>query len=158
MQQAAHGYSLIGDRASVDVLLDGACGLLASVDDDYPWGNACRRSPVYIEAQRATCYGRMRLTREADRLWQQVLTGMPGAFQRDRGVYLARRAVVSADGGSPERAVALIREAAPLTALTRSARMRHELATAWRHLEPWQQTAAGRDMREALASIGVVSQ
>lgn len=155
MQQAAHGYSLIGDRARVDAFLDTASHLLAAVDDDYPWGNACRRSPVYLEAQRATCYGRMRVTREADRLWKQVISEMPRGFRRDKGVYLARWAVASADGGSPERAADLIREAAPLAAETRSARMRQELTAAWRHLGPWQQTTAGRDAAEVLASAGI---
>jgi transcriptional regulator with XRE-family HTH domain len=155
MQQAAHGYSLAGDRRHVDELLDGASGLINVVDDDYPWGNACRRSPVYIEAQRATCYGRLRLTGEANQLWRQVAAGLPSGFQRDKGVYLARHAGVLADGGRLGQAAALVREAAPLAAETGSARMRQELLATWRHVGSQQSTAAGRDIADALASAGI---
>lgn len=44
MQQQAHGASLVGDRMAVDRLLDEAAGLLNRVDDELPWGNACRRT------------------------------------------------------------------------------------------------------------------
>ncbi|MEU9613684.1 hypothetical protein AB0D56_19310 [Streptomyces sp. NPDC048209] len=65
MQQQAHGASLAGERCSVDQLLDEAVRLLPRIDDDLPWGNACRRTPGYLEVQRATCYGRLGLDAEA---------------------------------------------------------------------------------------------
>lgn len=157
MQQAAHGYALTGDRPQVDRLLDTAAGLLATVDDDYPWGNACRRSPGYVEVQRATCYGRLHLTQEADDLWQQVMAALPPTSRRDKGVYLARQATVSADAAEPDQAAALIQESAPLAAQTGSARMRQELVSAWHRLEPWHHTDAGRSAAHALASLGVTT-
>jgi transcriptional regulator with XRE-family HTH domain len=155
MQQAAHGYSLAGDRRRVDELLDGAFGLISVVDDDYPWGNACRRSPVYIEAQRATCYGRLGLTGQADQLWGQVAAELPSGSRRDKGVYLARHAGVLADAGRLEHAAALVRQAAPLAAEIRSARMRQELLATWRLVGSRQSTAAGRDIAGALAGAGI---
>lgn len=46
MQQQAHGASLAGERGLVDQLIDQADRLLPRVDDDLPWGNACRRTPA----------------------------------------------------------------------------------------------------------------
>jgi transcriptional regulator with XRE-family HTH domain len=155
MQQAAHGYSMFGERARVDELLDGAARLTAEIDDDYPWGNASRRSPDYIEAQRATCYGRLGLSSEASRIWEQVINRMPDRFQRDKGVYIARRAIAAADAGQPDIAAALICESAPMAANTGSARMRQELQAAWQHFEPWQHSAIGKEVSEKLAGIGI---
>lgn len=90
MQQQAHGASLTGDRTAVDHLLDQADGLLGRVDDDLPWGNACRRTPGYLEVQRATCYGRLGLGRLArDR------------EQGARGLRTARLAAAGGTCGDP---------------------------------------------------------
>ncbi|MFB7183982.1 Twin-arginine translocation pathway signal [Streptomyces sp. NPDC056230] len=85
MQQQAHGASLTGERHMVDQLIDQAGRLLPRVDDDLPWGNACRRTPGYLEVQRATCYGRLGLGAEAGALWSQVLAIVPTTARRDRG-------------------------------------------------------------------------
>ncbi|WP_439676773.1 4a-hydroxytetrahydrobiopterin dehydratase [Embleya sp. MST-111070] len=85
----AHGRSLGGDRAGVDALLGEAQQLVERIDDDLPWGDACRRTPGYIDAQRATCYGRMHdpdAIAEADRVWTRVLGAMPDAHRRDVAV------------------------------------------------------------------------
>lgn len=66
MQQHAHGASLIGERGLVDLLIDQADRLLRRVDDDLPWGNACRmdtrisRSAAryLLRPSRARCGGR----------------------------------------------------------------------------------------------------
>ncbi|MEV7959434.1 hypothetical protein [Streptomyces sp. NPDC088141] len=88
MQQQAHGASLTGERHMVDQLIDQADRLLPRVDDDLPWGNACRRTPGYLEVQRATCYGRLGLEEEAGALWSQVLAIVPTTARRDRGVHM----------------------------------------------------------------------
>ncbi len=118
LQQQAHGASLIGDRAAVDHLIDTADGLLCRVDDDLPWGNACRRTQGYLEVQRATCYGRLGLGVEAGALWPQVLDTVPPTARRDRGVYMARHATAG-----------IARAVAEIAVETRSARMRRELGT-----------------------------
>jgi transcriptional regulator with XRE-family HTH domain len=155
MQQAAHGYSMVDDRSRVDELLDGASELIAFIDDDFPWGDASRRSAFYIEAQRATCYGRMRLAGEACSLWQEVVGGLPSEFQRDKGVYLARHASVAVMYGQPEKASALIGEAVPIASHTGSARITQELRKAWRQFKPWHDTATGREISGMLADVGI---
>ncbi|MFJ7586799.1 Twin-arginine translocation pathway signal [Streptomyces sp. NPDC097617] len=153
MQQQAHGASLTGDRTTVDQLIDTANGLLARVDDDLPWGNACRRTPGYLEVQRATCYGRLGLGAEADRLWTQVLAAVPATARRDRGVYLARHATAVAVAREPDHAVEIAREAATIAAETRSVRMLRELHALERAMRPWQDAPVGRDLAEILAPV-----
>ncbi|WP_251056635.1 Twin-arginine translocation pathway signal [Streptomyces sp. ISL-94] len=153
MQQRAHGASLTGDRTTVDQLIDTASGLIHRVDDDLPWGNACRRTPGYLEVQRATCYGRLGLGREADQLWTQVLAAVPSTARRDRGVYLARHATAAAVSREPDHAVEIAREAATIAAETRSVRMLRELGTLERAMRPWHDAPVGRDLAEILAPV-----
>ncbi|MEU0634326.1 Twin-arginine translocation pathway signal [Streptomyces sp. NPDC005989] len=153
LQQQAHGSSLVGDRTAVDQLIDQAGGLLSSVDDDLPWGNACRRTPGYLEVQRATCYGRLGLGAEAGRLWSQVLEMVPETARRDRGVYMARQATAAAAAREPDQAVEIARIAATIAAETRSARMRRELVTLERAMRPWQDAPVGRDLAEILEPV-----
>ncbi|MFF5451895.1 Twin-arginine translocation pathway signal [Streptomyces sp. NPDC012950] len=153
MQQQAHGASLLRDRAAVDRLIDDADRLLPRVDDDLPWGNACRRTPGYLEVQRATCYGRLGLGEEASDLWTQVLAAVPGTARRDRGVYMARHATAAATARQPEQAVEIAREVATIAVETGSARMRRELTTLERAMRPWQDAPVGRDLAEALAPV-----
>ncbi|MEV7281028.1 Twin-arginine translocation pathway signal [Streptomyces sp. NPDC093111] len=153
MQQQAHGASLTGDRSAVDQLIDGADGLLARVDDDLPWGNACRRTPGYLEVQRATCYGRLGLGAEAGALWTQVLDLVPSTARRDRGVYMARHATAAAVAREPEQALEIARSAAQIAVETGSARMRRELAALDRAMRPWHDAPVGRDLAEVLAPV-----
>lgn len=157
MQQQAHGASLTGDRTAVDRLIDQADGLLARVDDDLPWGNACRRTPGYLEVQRATCYGRLGLGVEAMALWTQVLEIVPTTARRDRGVYLARHATAAAGAGDPDQALEIARSVADIAVETRSARMRRELGALQRVMRPWQDAPVGRDLAEILEPVTVGS-
>lgn len=153
LQQQAHGASLLRDRRGVDVLVDQATALLSRVDDDLPWGNACRRTPNYLEVQRATCYGRLGLGVEAGALWRQILADVPETARRDRGVYLARHATAAAVAGEPEHAVEIAREAVHIAVDTRSVRMGRELNTLERAMGPWHDASAGRDLEQVLAAV-----
>lgn len=153
LQQQAHGASLTGDRTAVDRLIDEAGGLVDRVDDELPWGNACRRTPGYLEVQRATCYGRLGLGAEAGALWGQVLQGVPVTARRDRGVYMARQATAAAAAQDPDQAVEIAREVATVAVETGSARMRRELRGLERAMRPWQDAPVGRDLSEVLAAV-----
>lgn len=150
LQQQAHGASFLGDRATVDSVLDQAAPLVADCEDGLPWGNASRRTPAYLEAQRATCYGRLGLGPAAVNLWNQVLTTTPPHARRDRGVYLARQAPAYAQAGDPERAVEIGRLAVDLAWETHSVRLRRELTGLRQATRPWAGTAIGRDVDEIL--------
>ncbi|MGW5341718.1 Twin-arginine translocation pathway signal [Streptomyces sp. NPDC004050] len=153
MQQQAHGASLTGDRHAVDQLIDAASGLLSKVDDHLPWGNACRRTPGYLEVQRATCYGRLGLGDEAESLWTQLVADVPATARRDRGVYLARYAAAAASARKPDHAVDIAREASAIAVETRSARLIRELLSLKRAMTPWQDAPEGRDLAEVLAPV-----
>ncbi|MPY62449.1 Twin-arginine translocation pathway signal [Streptomyces spongiae] len=153
LQQRAHGASLLGDRRTVDRLIDEATGLLDRVDDELPWGNACRRTPGYLEVQRATCYGRLELGAEASGLWRQVLDGVPSAARRDRGVYLARYAAAAATAHEPEQAVEIGIQAVQIAVETGSARMKKELGTLERAMRPWADAQIGRTFADGLAPV-----
>jgi hypothetical protein len=154
MQQAAHGHALLGERTQVDALLDGAARLMGRVDDDYPWGNACRRSGDYIEIQRATCYSRMHLGTEATRLWDQVLTALPPTSRRDGGVFLARQASALADQGRLPETVDALTGAVQVAHETGSARLVREIESTWSQLAPWQGDPMVRQAEQLVAALG----
>lgn len=153
MAQQAHGYALIGDRPSVDRLLDKASVDVGQADPAVPWGTAARRNAFYFEVQRATCYGRMGRHAEARSIWDHVNATMPPAARRDTGVYLARQATAYAGTGEPEHAVVLARESAQIAVETRSARHRQELAVLRDAMTPWSNTTFGRELADALAPL-----
>jgi Helix-turn-helix domain len=142
--QTAHGHSLTGERRECDRLLDDAARLGAG-DDEHVWGNACRRTPGWLEVQRATCYGRLGADREAARLWDQVLCGMP--------VFRARHAASLAATGEPEQAGYIAGEIVTVVGETGSARLRRELLALRDKMAPWAGTAAGREVAHTLEAI-----
>uniref|UniRef100_UPI0021194264 hypothetical protein n=1 Tax=Frankia sp. ACN10a TaxID=2926031 RepID=UPI0021194264 len=154
LQQQAHGASLRGDRRQVDLLLDQAGRLVDQVDIE-EWGTACRRTDGYVEVQRATCYGRLGLAGDADRLWQQIIPAAPPSARRDVGVWSARHAVAAARQGEPELAVALARQSSALAVETGSARARRELDTVAAAMAPWRAHSIGQDLANALAPVTV---
>lgn len=154
LQQAAHGTSLIGGGDAADEcgrLLDEAGALLEAVDDEYPWG-ACR-SPRYIDVQRATIWTRLGRTRDAMKLWEEIIPDIPVSESRDWGVFSARHAQALADAGEPEQAVATVAAIPLLVVKTGSARMRSELFTLRKRMEPWSAESAGHVLEELLSSF-----
>ncbi len=152
LQQQAHGISLLPgrDRAEVDRLLDDAGALVGQVDHE-EWGTACRRTPNYVEIQRATCYGRLGLADEASRLWDQLIPSQPGSSLRDVGVWTARHATARAQANDPDHAVDLARRAVSMAVTTGSARARRELGKLEQAMRPWQDAPVSRDLAEILA-------
>ncbi|WP_370149018.1 Twin-arginine translocation pathway signal [Streptacidiphilus sp. EB129] len=157
MAQQAHGHALLGDRERVDSLLDRAAGHVERTDPSAQWGTAGRRNERYFEVQRATCYGRLGLHREAHRLWEQITAATPVSARRDTGVYLARQAIACAGLGEPEQAVVLAGESAVIAADTGSARHRGELERLRAAMDRWQDGPIGEDLNAALAPLGVCS-
>lgn len=153
MVHAAHGHALLGQRDQCDRALDGAARLVDLIDDDALWGNACRRTPGYLEIQRATCYGRMGLAAQAVDLWDELLTRVPPSSRRDYGVYRARQGAALAVAREPEQAVRVAAAAAGLVAETGSARMRAELLTLREGMAPWRHEAPGHELDELLVGI-----
>lgn len=156
VQHEAHGHAMLGDRATADRLLDRAEALTSRVDDEHLWGNACRRTPHYVEVQRATCYGRTGTRQDAADaagLWDQILGAMPESARRDNAVFRARQAAALAAVPDPDRAVAAAAEAATAVMPTGSARLRRELKAVPQRASAWASTRAGRELRAVVASV-----
>lgn len=150
LMQAAQGHALVGDRVSVDRSLDDASDLIDAVDDSWPWGNAFRRTPGYVDAQRATCYGYLGLAAESAQLWASVIDQQPASYRRDSGVYLARHARALLGAGEPYEATTKATQAVACFRETGSARMRLELAKLRDSAGRWASTSAGRDLVDVL--------
>ncbi|GAA4205793.1 helix-turn-helix domain-containing protein [Microbispora amethystogenes] len=149
----AHGHSMLParDRDLVDRLLDRAAVLVDRVDDEYPWGNACRRTLGYIDVQRATAYVRLGAYREAVALWDRILGTAPESARRDNGVFWARQAAALAAVPEPERVVQITSAAASVVGGTGSARLRKEIKAVSRHATAWASTGPGRELAAIVA-------
>ncbi|XVQ87587.1 helix-turn-helix domain-containing protein [Microbispora siamensis] len=151
----AHGHSMLPakDKDLVDRLLDRAAVLVDRVDDEYPWGNACRRTLGYIDVQRATAYLRLGAYREAVALWDRILGTAPESARRDNGVFWARQAAALAAVPEPERVVQIASAAASVVGGTGSARLRKEIKAVSRHTTAWAGTGPGRDLADIVAQF-----
>ncbi|MCL2580985.1 MAG: helix-turn-helix domain-containing protein [Streptosporangiales bacterium] len=157
LQHQAQGEAMLGNRAVADRLLDSAAGLTGRVDDEHPWGNACRRTPHYVEVQRATCYGRTGApadAADAAGLWDQIMKSMPAEARRDNAVFAARQAQALAQVPDPHRVLEITAAAAETVPATGSARLRRELGGIRERARPWIRTRAGRELSGILAGIG----
>lgn len=140
MQQQAHGASLTGERRMVDQLIDQAGRLLPCVDDDLPWGNACRRTPATSK------YSGPPVTDGSASAQRRVPCGCRSSLS-------SRRPLAAATAWEPDQAVEIARTVAMIAVETRSARMRRELVTLERAMRPWQDAPVGRDLAEILEPV-----
>ncbi|WP_424642522.1 hypothetical protein [Embleya sp. AB8] len=154
MQQAARGHAMLGDRAEVDALLDSAARLMGRVDDEYPRGNACRRTEDYVEIQRATCYSRLHLGAAATGLWERVLSALPPTSRRDGGVFLARQTSALADQQRLPESVDALVGAVRAAHETGSARLHGKIKATWRQLAPWQHEPQVWQAEQLVAGLG----
>lgn len=149
MQQQAHGAPLTADRSAGDRLIDQAAGFLARVDDDLPWGNACRRTPNYLEVQRAL----LQAARPRSRGRAPVGAGA-GRCAGDRGPGPGRVPGqardcrrnswgTGAEGGDRQGV-------AQIAVDTGSVRMRRELKGLEQMMRSWHGASAGQDLAEVL--------
>ena len=156
LQHQAQGHAMLGDRMTADRLLDQAVGLVGRVDDEYLWGNSCRRTPHHVEVQRATSYGRTGLPQDAAdaaSLWDQIMDSMPQTARRDNAVFRARQSAALAQVPDPDRAVWAAAEAASVVRATGSARLRREIRAIPKYAASWARTSAGRELREIVAAV-----
>ncbi|MBD3147554.1 helix-turn-helix domain-containing protein [Microbispora bryophytorum] len=149
----AHGQSMLPEKNKdlVDRLLDRAAELVDWIDDEYLWGNACRRTQGYVDVQRATAYLRLGAYREAVALWDRVLGTAPESARRDNGVFWARQAAALAAVPEPERVVQIASAAASTVEGTGSVRLGRELRVIPQHAVAWAGTAAGHELADILA-------
>ena len=156
LQHQAQGHAMLRDRAMADRLLDQAAALVGRVDDDYLWGNSCRRTPHHVEVQRATCYGRTGRSEDAAdaaNLWDQIMDSMPETARRDNAVFRARQSAALAQVPDPDRALWAAAQAASAVRVTGSARLRREIKAIPKYAASWARTSAGRELREIVGAV-----
>jgi len=154
LQQQAHGASVMKDRAETDCLLDAAERVLGQVTVE-EWGTACLRTPHYVRVQRATCYGRLGLHADADRLWQQIIPSSAGPARRDVGVWSARHARAMVALGDPEAALHTAGVAVDVALGTGSVRAARELSLLEREMHAWHDHSIGHALTALLAPLTV---
>ncbi|MGI5220389.1 hypothetical protein [Nocardia sp. CA-290969] len=156
LQYEAQGHAMVGDRTTADRLLDEVVPLATQIDDAHPWGNSCRRTPHYVEVQRATSYGRTGRSRDAAdaaALWDEIMDSMPESARRDNAVFRARQSAVLSRVPDPDRAVWAAAKAVEAVRATGSARLRSELQGVLSHARAWAGTSAGRELRALVGSL-----
>jgi len=156
LQHEAQGHAMLGDRVTADRLLDNVAALTSRVDDEHPWGNACRRTPHYVEVQRAISYGRTGTVQDAADavvLWDEIIDSMPKLARRDNAVFRARQSAALAKMPDPDRAVWAATEAVKAFETTGSARLRRELKALPTHSSAWAHTSAGRELQAIVGSV-----
>ncbi|MHC0432305.1 helix-turn-helix domain-containing protein [Streptomyces sp. O3] len=151
--QQAHGHSLAKEDAAAFRALDAAYGLIVN-ERDAPTddlGGYCVVS--YADAQRAAVNMRLGKPDKAVATYQKALLDWPDAYQRERGLHLARLANAYAANRCPDAACGTALEALEITRETESRRTRSELRKVITVLAPWRRTPMVRELSEAIATV-----
>ena len=110
-------------------------------------------TPAFVEMEAADCAMLLGQPHEAVVTFQHGLASLPGEYQRDRAVNLARLAVAYAASREPELACAVAQEAAAIVASTWSARAVAELRRLPTLLSGWPDSAAAAELEATLAAL-----
>ncbi len=150
---AAYGHALFGESAETLRVLDDADTHLDRVDDDLDAQWASWLNKQYIAVQRARCLEILGDHGQAAEVFQQAIEGIPPAYRRDRGVYLARESLAHAHAGDPALAATVGMRALEIAAETGSGRIVAELAVLDADLAPAASIPEVADFRTALTDV-----
>ena len=147
---AGRGYALGGDHSATERTYDRARELLGASDADSdslcgPWVNEAS-----VDLNRAWSLALLGDYHTAAQKFQNAIADLPGDRRRDRGVYLARAALVYTGAQEVEQAATLGLDALAIGAETGSARILTELARLNDALAPWNTVPAVADFRTAM--------
>jgi transcriptional regulator with XRE-family HTH domain len=122
----AHGLALQGMEAASLHAYDRALAMVGDLNDPGIWGSWLDTG--YVQVQRMHSLHLLGHHQQAAEGLRTAIDGLPVAFRRDRGVYLAREASVYASINEPEHAASVALEAVAIADETGSARIITELA------------------------------
>jgi transcriptional regulator with XRE-family HTH domain/tetratricopeptide (TPR) repeat protein len=155
LRQEARGHALSGDLTGCDRALDAAREQAAAVEDqgeeDRILTGYC--TPAFIEMEAADCAMLLGQPHQAVVTFQHGLAILPGEYQRDRAVNLARLAVAYAASREPEQACAVAQEAAAIVHSTWSARAVAELRRLPTLLSAWPDSGPVTELEATLAAL-----
>jgi len=152
LRQRAISSALVGDERESERAADEAFQALASASGNDEQFAYC--TPAYLAMESGVSafhVGRHDLA--ASRL-AAAAASWPDGFTRDRGLCLARFAVVEAARGDVELSAALGRDAVAVAAVADSARTRSVLMTLGRRLAPYDRVALVSEFRNELTRLG----
>jgi len=155
LRQEARGHALSGDPTGCARALDAARDQAAAPEDhgegDRTLTGYC--TPAFIEMEAADCAMLLGQPDQAVVTFEHGLATLPGQYQRDRAVNLARLAVAYAASREPERACAVAQEAAAIVSSTWSARAVAELRRLPELLSAWQDSSPVVGLEATLAAL-----
>lgn len=149
----AHGYALSGDAVASMRTLDQAREIAADPNTRKEPGRARWMDEAYVEAQLARCLSALGDHDRAVSVYQQAIGGLPQAFHRDRGVYLAREAQAYCGAREPEQAASIGLQALAIAEETGSARIISDLALLDGALTQWAKVPAVATFRDGLTAV-----
>ncbi|MEF9886767.1 DNA-binding protein [Streptomyces sp. P9-A4] len=117
----AHAHAVLGDGARALGAYDSALALLGSAEVDGVWGSWL--DEAYVHTARARSLAALGCFEQAARGFDTAIAELPGAYRRDRGVYLARAARAHAGTGNIPLAARIGLQAVGVAAETGSARI-----------------------------------
>jgi len=146
----AHGHALGGDRDSADRTYDMARAFVAQSDDECSWGAWLDDS--YIEVHRAQSLTELGEHCRAAAVFDRALAALPGAYYRDRGVYLARAARAHAGAGELDYAATLGITSLTIATETQSGRIATELSRLSNELKEVK-TASVKQFHDVMSTV-----
>jgi len=156
---AAHGHALQRDKTSCLRAYDRAHELLADLEDDPISWYGKFLNTAYVQIQRAHSLSVIGDYRPAAKAFQVALNALPDSYYRDRGVYLARKALAHAGGAGADKdnadedaaeAAKAGLEALAIGTETHSGRILAGLSRLDRRLDPWHRLASVGEFKNAI--------
>lgn len=135
----AHAHAVLGEAGEAHKAYDTALTLLGGADADSVWGSWL--DTAYIDTARARSLATLGDYERAATGFDNAIAGLPTAYRRDLGVYLARAARAHAGTGNTTLAARIGVQAVGIAAETGSARIFNQLDRLDEALAP----AAGED-------------
>ncbi|WP_051022158.1 helix-turn-helix domain-containing protein [Nocardia pneumoniae] len=147
---AGLGYAMSGDRGNSDRAFDHARAILDDAEFDPTWGMFL--DEAYIDVHQALGRTSSGDHRAATDQYTAAIASMRSGYPRDRGVYLARKALAHHAAGEIEPAAAAALEAFQIGLATESARILYEVERLGRVIDRGSRQPGVAELCDALES------
>ncbi|WBB48428.1 helix-turn-helix transcriptional regulator [Verrucosispora sp. WMMA2044] len=154
--QEGHGSAIEQKASTFQAAIERAHKLVAAASpaagDTSALGSFCTRP--YLAAQEGEGWLRLNQPWRAVDSFTAAVNEWPDRYRRERGVYLSRIAHAYLAASQPDQAATVAAEALSVATTTGSARVRRNVTTLARHLEPFSRQPDVRQFLDQLATTG----
>ncbi|WBB93444.1 hypothetical protein [Verrucosispora sp. WMMC514] len=153
--QEGHGSAIERNVSAFQAAIEHAHKLVAAASpagDTSALGSFCTRP--YLAAQEGEGWLRLDQPWRAVDSFTAAVNEWPDRYRRERGVYLSRTAHAYLAASQPAQAATVAAEALSVATTTGSARVRRNVTTLARHLEPFSRQPDVRQFLDQLATPG----